>query len=532
MKHTATTIEDLALLYELSMSIGKSLDVTENCAHFLNLLMEKKNLTHTSVWTQEGGVFKIIYDFPKITRPATSPTLGNEEAIFIWEKLRTENKFIANRGDFIFEKCTSFADKDWGDTLIVFKLADIGFLKLYHAEAQGFDLEIVEQFTPVIEKFGLLLKGSLAHEKLWYEQEQRLFVQKALKISREKHRSIVQNLSEGVIITTLKGQITFVNKQMEKLTGYSHRELVGQTMQELLLASDVHQLITETIQALTDGSSKEFILEHFHKSGASWLGKVIISPYLDSDGKIVGAVGLVTDITERKRAERELILAKQAAEQAQVAEQQFLANMSHEIRTPMNAVIGMTHLLYETNPTEAQKDFLDSLKFSADSLMGIITNVLDFSKIEANAIEFEKRTFSLSELLQSLQQTFQFKLKNKPVNVLLEIDRRIKNQLIGDSVRLNQILTNLLGNACKFTEEGTIKIEVKLVKAAAEKYLLKFNITDTGIGIDTENLDKIFDNFKQADVQITRKFGGTGLGLTIVKQLVELQNGTMTFTRF
>ena len=527
MKHTATSIEDLALLYELSMAVGKSLDVTENCAHFLRLLSEKKNLSHTSVWTQESDVFKLIFDFPKSDLQPTNLISTSDEAIFIWEKLRNKNNFIAERGDFIFEKCTSVYDKDWGKTLVVFKLAEIGFLKLYHNGKQGFDLEMIEQLTPVINKFGLILQGSIAHEKLWYEKEQRLFVQKALKISREKHRSVIQNLSEGVIITTLKGRITFVNKQMEKLTGYSHRELVGQNMQDLLLAPEVRQMIKETIKSLTDGSSKEFILEHFHKSGASWLGKVIISPYQDYDGKIVGAVGVVTDITERKRTERELILAKQVAEQAQVAEQQFLANMSHEIRTPMNAVIGMTHLLYETNPTEAQKDFLDSLQFSADSLMGIITNILDFSKIEANAIEFEQRTFSLSELLQSLQQTFQFKVKNKSVNVLLEIDEQIKNQVIGDSVRLNQILTNLLGNASKFTEAGTIKIRVKLLENTEEKYLLKFQIEDTGIGIDRENLNKIFDNFKQADVQVARKFGGTGLGLTIVKQLVELQGGTI-----
>lgn len=527
MKDTVTTTEDLALLYELSMSIGKSLDVTENCVHFLNLLAKKKNLNHTSIWKKQEDGFKMIYDFPKSAHSSTLPNSTDEEAIFIWKKLGSEDKFIAKRGDLVFEKCISFYEKDRGNTLSIFKLADLGFLKLYHDEEQGFDFEMMKQLTPLIDKFGLLLKGSIDYEKLWYKQEQLSFVQKALKISREKHRSVIQNLSEGIIITTLTGRITFVNKQMEKLTGYSYREMVGQTMQKLLLAPEVRQTIKETIQALTDGNSKEFILEHFHKSGASWLGNVIISPYQDSDGKIVGSVGVVTDITERKRVEQQLILAKQAAEHAKEVEQQFLANMSHEIRTPMNAVVGMTHLLYETNPTEAQKELLDSLQFSADSLTGIITNILDFSKIEANAIEFEQRTFSLSKLLQSLQQTFQLKLKDKPVNVLLHLDKRIENQLIGDSVRLNQILTNLLGNASKFTEEGTIKISVELIKATEKKYSLKFQITDTGIGINPEDLDKIFENFKQADAQITRKFGGTGLGLTIVKQLVELQGGTI-----
>ena len=244
------------------------------------------------------------------------------------------------------------------------------------------------------------------------------------------------------------------------------------------------------------------------------------------DGKYFFS-GFIRDITDRKKAEQELISAKQEAEQAQLAEQQFLANMSHEIRTPMNAVIGMTHLLYETNPTEAQKEYLDSLRFSADSLMGIISNILDLSKIEANEIEFEQRTFNLLELLKSLQQTFQFKVREKPISVVLDYDPKIKNHLIGDSVRLNQILTNLLGNASKFTHKGTIGVKAKLVAATGGQYIIQLQVHDTGIGIEKENVEKIFENFKQADVKITRKFGGTGLGLTIVKNLVELQGGSI-----
>jgi len=224
---------------------------------------------------------------------------------------------------------------------------------------------------------------------------------------------------------------------------------------------------------------------------------------------------------------QELAKAKVTAEQAQKAEQQFLANMSHEIRTPMNAVIGMTHLLYETSLSETQKEYVDALRFSADSLMGLINNILDLSKIEAGKLDFEERSFNLEQMLKGLQRTFQFKVKEKPVSVDIAMDERIANLMIGDPIRLNQILTNLLGNASKFTNNGTIGVKAILREQVEEKYWIEFQVHDTGIGIPKDKLEVIFENFKQADIKVTRKYGGTGLGLTIVKELVEIQGGTI-----
>lgn len=232
---------------------------------------------------------------------------------------------------------------------------------------------------------------------------------------------------------------------------------------------------------------------------------------------------------EQKVAQRtqELDKAKVTAEQAQKAEQQFLANMSHEIRTPMNAVIGMTHLLYETSLSDTQKEYIDALKFSADSLMGLINNILDLSKIEAGELDFEERSFNLEQMLKGLQRTFQFKVKEKPVSVDMSIDSKIANLIIGDPTRLNQILTNLLGNASKFTHNGTIGVKAFLKEEKDNKYWLEFQVHDTGIGIPEDKLEVIFENFKQADIKVTRKYGGTGLGLTIVKELVEIQGGNI-----
>ena len=221
----------------------------------------------------------------------------------------------------------------------------------------------------------------------------------------------------------------------------------------------------------------------------------------------------------------ELNKAKLTAEQSQRAEQQFLANMSHEIRTPMNAVIGMTHLLYETSLTPVQKDYVNSLQFSADNLMGLINNILDLSKIEAGELKFEEEPFNLHKLMIGLHRAYALKLKNQPILVTLDFDPAIQNMILGDSTRLNQILNNLLSNAGKFTQHGAINLRVLLLKKETHKYWIEFQIQDSGIGIPTDKVDLIFQNFKQADTNISRKYGGTGLGLTIVKELVELQGG-------
>lgn len=644
-------IQDISLLYELSLSVGNTLDMKENCEQFLNILIARKSLTFASVWLVNEKNINLFYCTPLNIAKVKEMPLNH----YIWTKLQEQNKIVITDEHPNFKKCIQENHVDSGG-FSIFRLGDIGFLKLYKSNIQGHKIEEVNQLVNVINKFSLLLKGCLAHEKLKEEQEQRLAVQHALQASQQRHRFVVENLSEGIILTDLDGKITYANKRMEVLTGYSYQEMIGQVAFELFVNPDQVNIIKQNIKERKKGKSNDYIVEHVHKSGEKWMGRIIASPYRDSKGNIIGTMGAVTDITaqqiaeikvrqselmlrkiidasldaiinidsegrviawsnqatkifgytreetigkkmgdlivppqhrdghengmkhflktgegpvlnkrieitgydknhrefpielsvcpikmdgtyffsgfirditERKKSEQELISAKQAAEQAQLAEQQFLANMSHEIRTPMNAVIGMTHLLYETNPTEAQKEYLDSLRFSADSLMGIISNILDLSKIEANEIEFEKRTFNLLELLKSLQQTFQFKVREKPISVVLEVDPKIKNHLIGDSIRLNQILTNLLGNASKFTKKGTIGVNAKLVAATAGKYIIQFQVHDTGIGIAPENIDKIFENFKQADVKITRKFGGTGLGLTIVKQLVELQGGTI-----
>jgi CheY-like chemotaxis protein/nitrogen-specific signal transduction histidine kinase len=228
-------------------------------------------------------------------------------------------------------------------------------------------------------------------------------------------------------------------------------------------------------------------------------------------------------ITERKKAQEELIKAKEQAEQAAIAKSQFLSMMSHEIRTPMNAVIGITHLLLQNNPKPDQLENLKTLKFSAENLMVLINDILDFNKIEAGKIEFEEIDFSLTDLIRNIRHALAPQAEEKGVVMKLMLDDELPETIMGDPVRLAQVITNLVSNAVKFTSEGKIIIDATITEQNTETTTIHFSVSDTGIGIEPEKLEFIFERFTQARSDTTRNFGGTGLGLAISKRLLELQ---------
>ncbi|MEM8891829.1 MAG: ATP-binding protein, partial [Bacteroidota bacterium] len=227
----------------------------------------------------------------------------------------------------------------------------------------------------------------------------------------------------------------------------------------------------------------------------------------------------------KARADRLLLESKEKAEEATKAKSSFLSTMSHEIRTPMNAVIGISHLLLEDNPRENQIASLKALEFSSRHLLSLINDILDYSKIEAGKLSFESEDFDLEDLMMNLHKTFSFKARDKNIALKLSSPQKLDHKIKGDSVRLNQILTNLVGNALKFTDKGTVEFGYQLERNAGKETALSFYIKDTGIGIPADKLDNIFEQFTQASGQTTREYGGTGLGLAICKKLVELQGG-------
>ena len=246
------------------------------------------------------------------------------------------------------------------------------------------------------------------------------------------------------------------------------------------------------------------------------------------DALAMGINMMIDEIKSRKELEaanKEMKIAKEQAELAKKIKEQFLANMSHEIRTPMNGILGMADILLEQKLNPDQKKCIEAIKLSADNLLSIINEVLDFSKIEAGKITFEKIPFKLEETLENIIQTLQFSVQNKHLMLTFSISNTTPAIVIGDPAKLRQILINLASNAIKFTEKGRIKIEVFSQAINQDDYLLEFNVSDTGIGIPEDKIDYIFESFTQASSDTTRKYGGTGLGLTIVKSLVELQGG-------
>jgi len=364
------------------------------------------------------------------------------------------------------------------------------------------------------------------NESLEQKVAQRTF---ELRRSEEKYRGIIESMELGLLEVDMNHTIIRAYDWFADMTGYTPEELVGRNAKEVFLPDGTfNDLMDQEDKKRERGQAGVYEVKLKKKDGAIIWVLISGAPIINMEGETIGSLGIHYDITERKILEQELAKAKITAEQAQKAEQQFLANMSHEIRTPMNAVIGMTHLLYETSLSETQKDYIDALRFSADSLMGLINNILDLSKIEAGELEFEERSFNLEQMLKGLQRTFQFKVKDKAVSVDMAMDESISNLIIGDPTRLNQILTNLLGNASKFTQQGTIGVKAFINKQTAKQYWIEFHVHDTGIGIPEDKLEVIFENFKQADIKVTRKYGGTGLGLTIVKELVEIQGGSIS----
>lgn len=250
----------------------------------------------------------------------------------------------------------------------------------------------------------------------------------------------------------------------------------------------------------------------------------------DNTGKLERVVGTLQDITDRKLADQEILKAREIADNSIKVREVFLANMSHEIRTPMNAILGFTELLYETTLSGEQRRYIDAIHFSGENLLVVINDILDLSKIRSGKLSIEKYDFDLYSLAANVIAVMSAKAREKSLQLTYKIDQNVPRTVKGDPVRLNQVLTNLISNAIKFTQKGSVTLAISSMPSGNQNVLIEFNVTDTGIGIPEKMYAAIFDSFVQASDDTTRKYGGTGLGLTIVKSLVELQDGEISLT--
>jgi PAS domain S-box-containing protein len=361
-----------------------------------------------------------------------------------------------------------------------------------------------------------------------------------LNNSQKRLAQIINFLPDPTWVVDCDGKVVTWNQAMEKLLGIKAEDMVGKGDYEYALPfyGERRPVLIDLVREWDAGYEKEYLSvkkeedillsesyhPHLGKDGM-YLSATAGLLY-DAGGEIVGAIESLRDITESKRMQEELVQAKQTADEANKAKSDFLANMSHEIRTPMNAVIGMTHLALKTDLTAKQQDYLTKIQSSANSLLGIINDILDFSKIEAGKLDMELVDFNLEDVLDNLANLISVKAREKEdLEVLFSMAQDAPRFLVGDPLRLGQVLLNLANNAVKFTESGEIVVSTKVVNQIDGRVMLKFSVSDSGIGLTPEQTAKLFEAFTQADTSTTRKYGGTGLGLTISKRLVEMMGG-------
>lgn len=390
-------------------------------------------------------------------------------------------------------------------------------------KAGGSDFIAKDFLNP--ELIGQVMRNAIRTHKAEAERRR---AEKALRYSQARLAEAQRIAQLGHWEIDVQGQNLHCSDQVFSLMGYTKTDRPLTRGLEFIQKHCHPESYTEWEKAfrecLEDHRERELDLRILRLDGEIRHMEVHLKP-VEKMGRVVRIRGTIQDISFRKRIEAELIEARDLAEYSANAKEEFLANMSHEIRTPMNAILGFAKLLQETNVSDVQAEYLNAIDTSGEALMSIINDILDLSKIEAGGLNFEQRDFSLGELLRSIRQIFQAKVKEKKLRFHTSVGPGVPDKLSGDSVRLNQVLLNLVGNALKFTEAGEIDLEVKLLNLDDQKARLLFEVTDTGIGIAQEKQANIFQSFTQASGDTTRKYGGTGLGLTICKRIVELQGG-------
>lgn len=386
----------------------------------------------------------------------------------------------------------------------------------------------------------------IANKELAFQNDEKVKRAAELRVANYA-RGLIEASRDPLVTISPEGKITDMNQATVNITGMDRDQLIGSDFfvyfTDPQMAREVYQ------EVFAKGTVADSPLTLRHKDGK--LTDVLFngSVYKNDEGNVLGVVIVARDVTDQKRIATELIEAKFAAERATVfaleaqakaetatgiaenavkAKQQFLSNMSHEIRTPMNAIIGFTKVVLKTELTDKQKEYLTAIKLSGDTLIVLINDILDLAKVDAGKMTFEQIPFKLSASVAAMVHLFETKIQEKNLALVMDYDAKIPEVLVGDSVRLHQVILNLVSNAVKFTSEGTITVGVRMLVQDKEKVILEFAVTDTGIGIEEAKLSTVFDDFQQATSGTSRLYGGTGLGLAIVKNLVEPQGGTIS----
>ncbi|UXP32116.1 response regulator [Reichenbachiella agarivorans] len=366
-------------------------------------------------------------------------------------------------------------------------------------------------------------------EKALQQREDKKILRTAEK--QIKQLSLISQKTTNPVILFDKDQnIEWVNDAYLEITQYTKDEIIGQPAGVLQRGANPFDDEIVINKVVRNKGSHSFESINYTRFGTHYWAHNSLTPICDDNHDVTQYIIVQTDLTQKKEMEEALIHAKESAIKSEQTKQNFLANMSHEIRTPMNSIIGFTKLLSNTQLNVTQKKYLEAINWSSNHLLRLVNDILDMSKIESGKIQFEKTVFDLKQLVDSCMESFTQQISEKELSIKIEIDKDMPQFLVGDPVRIYQILTNLISNSIKFTSKGSIAIKVFKKKVDKNGYRVGFEVSDTGIGIPADRQDHVFDVFTQANSDTTRKYGGTGLGLPIVKQLVELQQGNIFLT--
>ncbi|HEV8367174.1 MAG TPA: DAHL domain-containing protein [Pyrinomonadaceae bacterium] len=498
----AITTSNLDELLKLThKSIGKLL-YAENC--FVALLDPVTEFLHFEFWVDK---FDPCPTPRRVGKGFSSYILRTGQPISVDRELTDE---FVRRGEVEQSGTTSAS---WLGVPLRTPSRIIGVMVVQHYEDEhAYSRHDLEFLSAVGDQVALAIESKRMEERL--------------RESEERYRSILEQMEDGYFEVDLRGNYMFLNDAFCRIAGRSANELLTENYKKFFTPQlrktlyDAYSSVYQTGKAL-----KAFEYELTQKDGTTLFVEESVSLRRDAAGQPIGFMGIRRDCTERHEIAAELERARDAALESARLKSEFLANMSHEIRTPMNGVIGMTGLLLDTELSVEQQEFAEIIRNSGDSLLTIINDILDFSKIEAGKLQFEILDFDLTQAVEGTVELLAERAYDKNIELASLIHSDLTTELRGDPGRLRQVLTNLIGNAIKFTEQGEVVVQAEKVNETRKDVIVRFSVSDTGIGISETAQRNLFQAFTQADGSTTRKYGGTGLGLAISKQLVELMGG-------
>jgi PAS domain S-box-containing protein len=523
----------------------------KSAREILSALRAKPNVDHACIYDKDGRVFTTYSrdaaqsDFsPPPVQTGASTIVRNNVVLFQPITLNGESIgtiFIEADLRDLNERLTRFLEIDFLVLLVSLAVAFLLSTRLQHA-ISGPIQELADTASSVSsqenysiratkrgnDEIGLLFDQF--NSMLDRLQQRDVALQRAhdtLEKSVAERTSylnaLIQNSPLGILVLDAAEKVQLCNSAFEKLFEYKREEVIAKSIASVFVT--LEPLLQAHRLALDETPINR--LARVQRKDQSFVDVEVHTVGLMVNGKLLGSLGIYQDISIRKRAEEEMQRAKEAAEGASRAKSEFLANMSHEIRTPLNGIMGMTDLTLDTELTQEQREYLDTVKMSADSLLTVINDILDFSKIEAGKVDLDMANFDLRDNLEGLLKTLALRADEKGLELLCEIAPDVPGVVNGDSSRLDQVIINLVSNAIKFTPEGEVALKVQLETREGNDCVLHFTVADTGIGVPLEKQKIIFDPFTQADSSTTRKYGGTGLGLTISARLVGMMGGTI-----